>query len=188
MEKSEQETNSDDAVLIADCRARRAGAWEAVVARYGGFVYTVCRSTGLGEVDAAEVVQQTFGILYDSLDRLKAQTRLGPWLATVARRHSWRIRARQQREAAEAPDVLAERVEALGEGTAQGGETWELLEWLNHGLAQIDRRCRDLLTELYLKAEPTAYEAVAARFGIALGSIGPTRARCLEKLRGLLET
>ena len=187
MSRDGQQGQLTDAELIAGCRSGQAPAWKALVARYGNLVYSVCRGAGLGEADASEITQQTFCILHGSLDRLRAGTRLGPWLATVARRHSWRVRARQQREAPEAPDQLAQRAEAIShEGDASAG--WERLEWLHHGLSLMDERCRELLTELYLRPEPASYEAVARRFNMAVGSIGPTRARCLEKLRTLLET
>jgi RNA polymerase sigma factor (sigma-70 family) len=176
-----------DTELIASCRRGSASAWKALVARYGSLVYSVCRATGLGEADASDITQQTFCMLHDSLDRLHAETRLGPWLATVARRHSWRVRARHKREAPEAPDELSQRLEASGPQAAEPA-AWEQLEWLHHGLSLMDARCRDLLTELYLRPEPASYEEVARRFQIAVGSIGPTRARCLEKLRALLES
>lgn len=178
---------TSDAELLAGCRSGDASAWKAVVARYGSLVYSVSRSTGLSEADASDVTQQTFCILHDSMDRLKADSRLGPWLATVARRHSWRLRTRQKREATEAPDALTQRVEAVGQETEQSA-AWEQLEWLHHGLSLIDERCRNLLTELYLRPDPASYEEVARRFNIAVGSIGPTRARCLEKMRTLLES
>jgi RNA polymerase sigma factor (sigma-70 family) len=138
------------------------------------------------DADAADVTQQTFCILLDNVDRLKPESRLGPWLATVARRHSWRVRARQKRETPEDPDALGERVEDVREGLP-GSAGWEQLEWLHHGLSLLDERCRDLLTELYLRPESGAYEEVARLLGIAVGSIGPTRARCLERLRALME-
>lgn len=182
-----EQSQPTDAELLDRCRAGHAAAWEALVARYSNLVFSVCRSTGLPEADSSDVTQQTFCILHDSLDRLKGDTRLGPWLATVARRHSWRVRARQQREAPESPDELAQRAEAQDEG-ADEAAAWEQLEWLHHGLSLIDERCRELLTELYLRPEPASYETVARRFDMSVGSIGPTRARCLQKLRERLET
>jgi RNA polymerase sigma factor (sigma-70 family) len=175
-----------DAELLAECRSGQGVAWDELVVRYGNLVYSVSRATGLSDADAADITQQTFCILHDSIDRLRPDTRLGPWLATVARRHSWRIRARQKREAPEAPDELTQRAEAVSRESPES-VAWEQLEWLHHGLSLMDERCRDLLTELYLRPDPASYEELAPRLGIAVGSIGPIRARCLEKLRNLLE-
>ena len=63
----------------------------------------------------------------------------------------------------------------------------ERLEWLHQGLALMDDRCRDLLSSLYFDEAEPAYTEVAQKFGIPVGSIGPTRARCLQKLRTHLE-
>jgi RNA polymerase sigma factor (sigma-70 family) len=183
---AEHEQSPTDGELIERCRGGHGPAWRALVGRYGTLVFSVCRSTGLSEADASDITQQTFCILHDSLDRLKPETRLGPWLATVARRHSWRVRARLKREAPEDPAELTRQAEGDDEESAKA-PAWERLEWLHHGLSLLDERCRKLLTELYLRAEPAPYEAVARRLKIAVGSIGPTRARCLSKLRGLLE-
>lgn len=187
MSTGERNSELTDAKLLVSCRGGDASGWKALVSRYGSFVFSVCRATGLSEADASEMTQQTFCILHDSMDRLKAETRLGPWLATVARRHSWRVRARLKRESPEAPDELARRVEGFN-GGGEEAAGWEKMEWLHHGLSLMDERCRELLTELYLRPEPASYEEVARQFKIAVGSIGPTRARCLKKLRALLES
>ena len=63
----------------------------------------------------------------------------------------------------------------------------EALQWVHQGLVRMDDRCRDLLTTLYFDETAPSYAQVAADFGIPVGSIGPTRARCLEKMRAILE-
>ncbi|MGH2524402.1 MAG: hypothetical protein ACRDH2_17990, partial [Anaerolineales bacterium] len=72
--------------------------------------------------------------------------------------------------------------EALG-GSVDYTERWERLEWLNQGLNLLDERCRNLLLALYFDPEQPAYAQVAERLGMPVGSIGPTRARCLEKMK-----
>jgi RNA polymerase sigma factor (sigma-70 family) len=176
-----------DLDLLSRCRGGDSAAWATLVGRYGEFVFSVCRATGLSETDAADVTQQTFCLLRDNLDRLKGEMRIGGWLATVAKRHSWRLRTRLQRESATDPDTLSQSIEAEYNERLRTA-SWEQLEWLNHGLTQIDERCRNLLTELYLREDAFSYEEVAERLGISVGSIGPTRARCLSKLRTLLES
>ncbi len=71
--------------------------------------------------------------------------------------------------------------------SADPTEQWVRLEWLYDGLLEMDVRCRDLLIALYLSGEQVSYEEVARRLGRPIGSIGPTRARCLERLRKILE-
>jgi DNA-directed RNA polymerase specialized sigma24 family protein len=65
-------------------------------------------------------------------------------------------------------------------------ERWETVEWLHGGLAQLNERCRELLIALYFDEQQTAYTEVAHRLGVPVGSIGPTRARCLERLKHIL--
>ena len=65
-------------------------------------------------------------------------------------------------------------------------ERWELAEWLDHGLSLVGKPCRDLLFALYLDPEQSSYAEVAARLGMAVGSVGPTRIRCLKRLKQVL--
>lgn len=176
-----------DSELLSRCSGGDSAAWKELIRRYGDFVFSVCRSTGLSETDASDVTQQTFCLLRDNLGRLKGETRLGGWLATVARRHSWRVRGKQQREMAVDPEELSQRIESNHQERS-ASPAFDRLEWLHHGLSLLGERCRDLLTELYIREESSSYEAVAKRLNIAVGSIGATRARCLAKLRSLLES
>jgi len=178
----------DDAALLARCRAGDSAAWDEVVARYGRLVYSIARSYRLNEADAADVVQVTFRVLLQSLDRLAPDSRLGYWLGTVARRHTWRQVQRVRRETPEEETTLVARAEALGHPAPGHAEKWELAEWVHHGLAQIDARCRALLTRLYLDPAEPSYEEIARELALPLGSIGPTRARCLGKVRAALAT
>ena len=183
----QQSTEPSDQHLIAACRRGDAAAWESLCQRFGNLVYSIGKGVGLSDADAAEVTQQTFCILHDSLDRLRADSKLGPWLGTVAKRHSWRVLARRKRESPEAPEELSERINDMQEPDHPTA-TWERLEWLHHGLSLLDQRCRELLTALYLLPSPQSYQEIARRLKIPAGSIGPTRGRCLEKMRAALES
>lgn len=155
-----------------------------VLERYERLVYSIPLSYGLAADDAADITQITFTLLLQALEGLRADTRLAGWLATVARRHTWRWVAQHRREAVGAGGDLAED-EGLG-GAANPTERWEQLAWLDHGLNLLDERCRRLLLSLYFEPEQPSYADVAARLNMPVGSIGPTRARCLERMRQLL--
>ena len=77
--------------------------------------------------------------------------------------------------------------EALG-GIVDDRERWERAEWIIQGLSMLDERCRQLLLALYFDAEQPSYADVADRLNMPIGSIGPTRARCLERMRQSLQT
>jgi RNA polymerase sigma factor (sigma-70 family) len=157
-----------------------------VLNRYERLVYSIPLRYGLSRDDAADVAQITFTILIQNMDNLAEDSRLGAWLATVARRHTWRFMKRNQRETAserlEGADI-AESVVLLGKSDADSIEHWELSDWLDAGLSQISERCRKLLLALYFQPEQSAYAEVAEQMGMPLGSVGPTRARCLKRLR-----
>ena len=172
--------------LIRACHAGDARAWERLLDKYERLVFSISLNYGLTTDDAADVTQITFTILLENLDTLPDGIRLAPWLATVARRHTWRLLARHRREAVNPEEDLAGN-ETLG-GIVDPTERWELAEWLNYGLNMLDERCRQLLLALYFDAEQPSYAQVADRLKLPVGSIGPTRARCLEQMKQRLDT
>jgi RNA polymerase sigma factor (sigma-70 family) len=176
-----QETDGE---LIQACRQGDSQAWERLLDRYERLVFSIPLSYGLSVEDAADVAQITFTILMQGLDSLRDDTRLVYWLATVARRHTWRCLERKRRENVN-QDVDVAEDELLGSGNDHF-EQWDRLEWLKDGLNMLNQRCRELLLALYFDPEQPSYEQVSQRYHMPLGSIGPTRARCLEQLKKLL--
>ena len=178
-----------DQALILRCRRGSAGAWHQLLNKYEDLVYSIPLRYGLSRDDAADIAQITFTILIQSLDGLSEDSRLGPWLVTVARRHTWRLLQRNRRERAnehlEGTDIARSAV-LLGKSDADTIEHWELSEWLAAGLSKMGEPCRELLRALYFEPEQSSYAEVAERLGRPVGSIGPTRARCLSRLRQVL--
>jgi RNA polymerase sigma factor (sigma-70 family) len=187
--KNEREAVGSDQDLIRRCRQGSAGAWRQLLNKYERLVHSIPLRYGLSRDDAADIAQVTFTILIQSLDTLSEDSRLGPWLVTVARRHSWRLLERNRRvspsEHLEGAD-LAESAVLLGKSDADSIEHWELTAWLDAGLSKIGTSCRELLLALYFQPEGSSYAEVAARLGMPVGSIGPRRARCLKSLRRVL--
>lgn len=177
-----------DSDLIRACREGDAGAWESLMDKYGRLVFSVALKYGLSREDAADVSQVVFTILIQSLEKLPDDSRLGPWLATVTRRHTWRLLERNRRESPGKREDLAENAVLIGKDPEEPIEQWELSEWLNHGLSLINEPCRRLLLALYFSPDHPSYAQIADRLGMPVGSIGPTRARCLKSLKqSLLE-
>ena len=187
--KSTRGVASPDQVLLRRCQQGSAGAWQQVLNKYERLVYSIPLRYGLSRDDAADIAQNTFTILIESLDTLSEDSRLGAWLATVARRHTWRLLERKRREipseVLDRADLVARAV-LLGRSVADSIEHWELTELLETGLSQIGEPCRELLLALYFQPETSSYAEVAARLDMPIGSIGPTRARCLKRLRQVL--
>jgi RNA polymerase sigma factor (sigma-70 family) len=178
-----------DRDLILRCRQGNVGAWHQLLNKFEGLVYSIPLRYGLSRDDAADIAQITFTILIQSLDGLADDSRLGPWLVTVARRHTWRLLQRNRRETSnehlEGTD-LAENAVLLGKSDADSIEHWELSKWLEAGLSKLGEPCKELLLALYFQPEQSSYAEVAERLGRPIGSIGPSRARCLKRLRQVL--
>lgn len=149
--------------------------------KYGRLVFSIPRSYGLSREDAADVSQLTFAILIQSLDSLTEESNLKAWLATVARRHTWRAMEKGRREGPGREDDLADTPWLLG--NEKPSERWEQVDWLDQGLSNISEPCQKLLTALYLDEDEPSYAEISAKLDIPVGSIGPTRARCLQRLR-----
>lgn len=168
------------------CLAGDQDAWAAVVDRYADFVYGIARRSGLDAGLAGDVVQEVFLALCRSLGRLRRRTRLMGWLSQTARRAAWRARRRQR--AARRRERAAARREAQ-DGLLPAGELAHLeeVQTVRQAYGAIGERCRRLLDLLFVDPERPAYAEIAERLGMPVGSIGPTRQRCLEALRKALE-
>jgi RNA polymerase sigma factor (sigma-70 family) len=175
-----------DRDLILDCRNGDLDAWQSLLDRYERLVFSVPRRYGLSREDAADITQLTFTILFQSMDTLSEDSTLGAWLTTVARRHTWRRLDRKRREDAGWYGSSGEKIPMLADTGTDDVERWELTEWLDYGLSLVGKPCRELLSVLYLDPKQPSYAEVAARLDMAVGSVGPTRIRCLKRLRRVL--
>lgn len=169
-----------DRELVALAAAGDAGAFAELVGRHQRVVFSVARSCGLGAEDAADVTQVAFAALSDALPRLDDADRVRSWLCTVARRHSWRVLARRDRESLVDPPDRAAEADLAGRVDA----VVDLVEAMD----RLRPRCRDLLTALYFREPPLDYAEASAALTMPIGSIGPTRARCLDQLRSIVES
>ncbi len=167
---------ASDAALLQGCRDGEAEAWDALVGRYQGLVFGVARHAGVSRDEAADITQTTFVALLDTIDTLRADERLAGWLITVARRAAWQ--ARRQHERTQVVVPAQEVTDPI--------EDWEQVAWMHECLQSLAAPCRELLTALYLDPRTPSYSEVAARTRRAIGTIGPMRARCLERLRAIM--
>lgn len=177
----------EDEALVRACRAGDDRAWRALVERYVRLVRAIPLNIGLSPADADDVTQLTFATLLAGLDSITEPDRLGAWLSTVAKRQSWRHVERQRRETPADHALAPDPTPFEGSDPDAAGRRLEDVEWVHQGLLRLDPRCRGLLVALYFSGGPRPYTEVAAELAIPTGSIGPTRARCLAKLRSHLE-
>ena len=187
----ERKDERDDATLMAACRRGDAIAWESLVNRYQRLIYAIPRRAGLDDDQCADVFQRTFALLVEHLDRIDAPDRVRAWLVTTARREAQRTRQKAARtqpfptaEDEEGAEVALPDLAPLPDAAVLQLEEQHLVRT---ALARLDERCRQLLTLLFYQTEPATYDEITATVGMPSGSIGPTRARCLEKLGKLLK-
>ena len=185
--------NGTDAELLEGCRRGDAAAWEALVKRYERLIYAIPRRAGLDEDAASEVFQEVFTTLFEKLDDISQPDRLHAWLVTTTKRKTWRLigsRAPSARRAAGDDEDADAELLSLPDNAPLPDEVLVRLEQQHQvrtALAALDERCRKLLTLLFYRADPPPYSEIAAAIGAREGSIGPTRARCLQKLLRQME-
>lgn len=170
------------------CRAR-AGcpvAWDDLVRRYSPVVSAAIRGYRLQDSDARDAAQRTWLRMLERHRELRDPEALGPWLATTARRECLRI-LREHRRVAPVEDVGLERAADPACDVEQQVVDADLLARVRSTMRGLPERSRILL-EVLFGDDPPRYAELSSRYGIPIGSIGPTRARALLQLRGLLET
>ena len=183
---SDAEAMRDDPAvtdLVARARNGDKQAWDALVERYAPLIWSICRRHQLRTTDADDISQSVWLRLVNRLDRIREPAALPGWLATTTRRECRRVvrTARGSR-----PVDYALDVENLPDELARTADQ-EVLEAERHAALRqafgaLDPFSRQLVS-LLIQDPPVPYAEISDRLGIAVGSIGPSRGRCLEKLR-----
>lgn len=167
------------ALLVQSALAGDREAWEEIVARYKGVAWKVISSFDLGAEDRNDIFAATFFRLFDRLATIREPEKLPGWLATTARNEALSLLRTRNRE--RPADRLGEDVVVLGGHDEQLLDD-ELQQALRRAMAELDPACRELLA-LCTNEPPLSYDDIAQITGRPRGSIGPTRQRCLERLR-----
>jgi RNA polymerase sigma factor (sigma-70 family) len=166
-----------DADLIDRCIQGDQAAWEEFVTRYHRLVYSVAHALCPPGEDVSDVFQQVWLEVYQHLNQLRNVEALPAWLMTITKRRMYAlIRARRNSE------QLSEETPDLSELLSQ----IEHEHTLERALTQLPDRCRKLIDLLYFDTSEPSYSEIARVMSMPESSIGPTRARCLEKLRKLI--
>jgi RNA polymerase sigma factor (sigma-70 family) len=169
--------------LVRAAAAGDEAAWNELVARFQGLVWATARSFRLSRADAADVAQTTWLRLVENLDRIREPERLGAWLATTARREAFRhLRLHGRELASDEADLFEAPVDDPLE-VALLTEERDTALW--RAFSRLSERCQTLLRLLVAEDDPS-YEAIGAALDMPIGAIGPTRMRCLDKLRAFV--
>lgn len=166
--------------LVNGCLDGELEAWNELVTKYERLVYAIPLREGLSADDAAEISQAAFETLVQSLHRIERPERLGHWLMTVTRRLTWR-----RREASRAEISIG--IEPVDQRTAVTDDAWERTVDVYEAVAGLGEPCRSLILGLFFDPAEPSYDDLAHGLGMAVGSIGPLRGRCLARLRAMFE-
>lgn len=182
---AETATRDEPATLLQLARDGDRAGWDGLVDRFAGLVWAVARSFHLSGPDAADVSQTTWLRLMENLDRIREPDRVGAWLATTARRESLRLIRLSKRTLPvgdeEHLDFFSEDAKTLEDLPFMSADRRKVVEGL---LACLPRR-QQLILRLLSADEGLSYQEISEAFDIPIGSIGPTRARALERLHHL---
>jgi RNA polymerase sigma factor (sigma-70 family) len=177
---------SDMAAVVRRAADGDMRAWDRLVDQYGRLIWSIPVQFKLEESDAADVVQTTWMRFIEHIDRIEQPDRVGSWLAATARNECLRHMAARKRL------VLVHEDQEF-DGADHGPEVDEALlaaeraQVVRDALAHLPSQWQQLL-ELLMADPPVTYAEISDQLGLPVGSIGPTRGRCLAKLRTLLES
>jgi len=163
--------------------ARGEHAWDALVERFIPLIWSICRKHRLGDADAEDVGQNVWLQLMGQLGKIRDPAALPGWLATVTRRECLRVMSAAQRPPVAgyviAAEIIADEQSGMAEQELLAAERHAALREAFAALPPSGQR----LIALLLEDPPVSYAEISARLGMPVGSIGPTRRRCLDKLR-----
>jgi RNA polymerase sigma factor (sigma-70 family) len=161
-------------------------AWNRLVDQYSRLIWSITAGFKLGESDSADVVQTTWMRLIEHIDRIEQPTRVGSWLASTARNECLRHVAARKRIVLVHEDDEFDGADQHGpevdEALLAGERVRDVRQAMSHLPPQWQR-----LMQMLMADPPVSYAEISDQLGLPIGSIGPTRGRCLAKLRVLLE-
>jgi RNA polymerase sigma factor (sigma-70 family) len=182
------EASWTDRRLVEECLSGNEGAWAALVDKYKNLIYSIAIRWGFSRDDATDIFQSVAAQMLSELSRLREPDALAAWLIRVTANQCIQARKQQART-----ETLSPNEPALLAGS-QPGQTPETIlhlarreQILRQALLTASPRCRRLIEMLFFENPNRSYPEVAASLGIAVGSIGFIRRRCLDQMKSSLE-
>ena len=172
----------NDARLVAECLSGSEEAWSLLIEKYKALIYSIPVKYGLPPDEAADVFQATCMELLTRLPALREPRALPKWLMQVAHHQCYRLRQQQRRVVSRdaEPDLPEPETQAIAESLVQQTQEEQMLR---EAVAALTPQCRRLVELLFFETPPRPYGEVAEELGLAMGSIGFTRRKCMERLR-----
>lgn len=179
---------SEVGILLERAKRGDHKAWNKLVEHFQSLVYSIPARMGLQTEDCNDVFQATFVALYQNMQNINEPKALSKWLAVTASREALRVKRLGSKHQGEIPeeisleDLLVYEERSAEESAIQALENDKIWK----AVRSLPERCKRLL-EVLFSSENLSYEEISHRTGMPIGAIGPTRARCLEQLRKILQ-
>ncbi len=177
-----------DERLVNECLNGNEQAWAALINKYKNLMFSIPIKYGASREDAADIFQAVCLELFSELSNLRKVSSLRSWLITVAAHRSFHWKQKQRRRSQK--EVSGQEQDYPGESAAPSAELMEGAEreqMVRDALARLPARCNEIIRLLFYEHPPVPYNELAQRLGLATGSIGFIRGRCLKRLQKLLE-
>lgn len=175
-----------DEQLVKQCLLGSEEAWSALIEKYKALIYSIPVKHGLPPQDAADVFQATCVELLVRLPELREPRALPKWLIQVAHHQccNWKKQSQRTVSHDSQPNLPEPETPAIAEMILQHAQEEQKLR---EAMATLTAKCRRLIDLLFLQAPCRPYAEVARELGLAVGSIGFTRQKCIERLRRRLQ-
>ncbi len=176
----------NDTRLVKECLSGNEAAWCLLIDKYKALIYSIPVKYHLSQHEAADVFQATCMELLVRLPQLREPRALPKWLMQVAHHECYRLKRLNRRVVSldAEPDLPEPETPAIAENLVQQAQEEQMLR---EAMAALTQQCRRLVELLFFEAPSRPYTEVAAELGLAVGSIGFTRQKCIERLRRQLE-
>lgn len=184
--RAKKAPNWNDRQLVTECLAGNQKAWALLIDKYKALIYSIPVKYGLSAEEAADVFQATCLELLKRLPDLREPRTLPKWLMQVAHHESYRCKRQAQRMVSRDadPELPEPGIPPIADQLVRQTQEEQMLR---EAMAGLGSNCRRLIEMLFYEFPARSYAVVAKELGLAVGSIGFTRQRCIELLRHQLE-
>lgn len=176
----------NDTRLVKECLRGNEDAWSLLIDKYKALIYSIPVKYGLPSQEAADVFQATCAELLLRLPELREPRALPKWLMQVAHHECYRWKRLQQRMVSRdaKPDLPEPATPPIAESVMQQTQEEQMLR---EAMGALSPQCRRLVELLFFETPARSYAEVAKELGLAVGSIGFTRQKCMDRLRRQLD-
>jgi RNA polymerase sigma factor (sigma-70 family) len=182
------DTSWSDERLVRACLDGDERAWSALIDKYENLIFSIPLKYGASRADAADILQAVCLEMFSELPRLRQSAALRGWLTTVTAHKASRWKQRQMRRGEqELTEGDEDRLETLDPVAPEVIEQAQREQAVRDAVAGLSPRCREIIRLLFYEQPPLPYRDLAQRLGLATGSIGFIRGRCLASLQRALE-